>query len=130
MSYREFTLTFENYWGEDLILVEINFLEPPSPYGVSKTNYSDYGEALIRHVSNGQHITLDEKFPYYLDQSHYWRISFITKYGQTWASDFGFTCQIKPEDNDTVIIGINGDSKRMYVAFPESSTCSTSLHLI
>ena len=49
------------------------------------------------------------------------------KYGQTWVSEYDFSCQIKPEDNHTVIIRVNGDSKRMYVSFPNSNSCSTAL---
>ncbi|MEQ5754871.1 MULTISPECIES: hypothetical protein [unclassified Providencia] len=122
-----FNLTFENYWGEHLIQVGIDMDPDPNPYHPSKTYFQDNGNISIRHIDNKQHITLKEQFYYSLEDTHYWRIFFITKYGQTWISEYGFSCQIKPEDNHTVIIGVNGDSKRMYVSFPNSSSCSTAL---
>lgn len=123
--YETCYVTFENFWGEDLRFVSIFYSNKPF---VMIPQYDEKGDwTKIKHIQDKEIQTDILDFVYDPKEKNYWRIKFATMYGQLWWSDGDFSCSIKPEDNHRIILGVNGDSKRFYAAFPASSPCSTSL---
>lgn len=59
----------------------------------------------------------------------YWYMEIETMDGVKYKTKEDFYCSLKEIDNGKVIIGINGEAKTMYVHFPASSDCKTSLKL-
>nr|WP_282667096.1 hypothetical protein [Providencia rustigianii] len=122
MTIERCHITFENFWGEDLnkvrIIHDISDLHSPvqGMYLYNVKNLSTTPDAL--------------SFFYRVEDPHHWIVEFVTQSGKHWRSSVNFTCQIKPEDNHQVILGINGESKRLYAAFPASSSCSTELFVV
>ena len=125
MSLATCYITFENFWGEELRHVTISHSD--STYADMKHEYSESDTETIHHIENKQILTDIIKIPYIPNLKDYWNITITTMYGQTWFNEGKLSCSIKPEDNHRIIIGVNGQSKRMYAAFPASSSCSTAL---
>lgn len=118
-------ITFENFWGEELRFV--NIFHSHIPLDIIPLGNEEGPWTKIRHIQDKEIQTdvIDEL--YFPEKTSYWRIKFVTMYGQLWWCDGKFSCNIKPEDNHRITLGVNGESKRLYAAFPVSSPCSTSL---
>ncbi|CAG9423319.1 hypothetical protein [Providencia alcalifaciens] len=48
--------------------------------------------------------------------------------GKKYKNKESFYCSIADEDKGEVTIGVNGEARSMYVHFPKSSDCKTSLN--
>ncbi|HEQ1858946.1 TPA: hypothetical protein VEO38_003807 [Providencia alcalifaciens] len=118
-------LSFENFWGEELKYVTISCSE--SPFNIKPEEKNLIFLSTISHVKDKQTASDDLSFYYNPGQKTYWRVQFSTLYDQSWISSHDFSCTIKPEDNHNITLGVNGESKRLYAAFPASSSCSTSI---
>ncbi|MEY0233450.1 hypothetical protein [Providencia manganoxydans] len=121
-------LDFENYWGEKLFSVEIiHYLS--DIINVAEI-YSMYKK--IMYVDDKTKVTDAMRFKYslgdlgYLD---YWKIKIITDNNEVYSSNGSVRCSIRPEDNGKVIMGVNGESKRMYISMV-SGSCSISLNKV
>lgn len=66
-------------------------------------------------------------FILYRDKPTSWSVNFKTERNELWASKKVLTCDYFSEDDGNVTIGVNGDSKKMYVAFPSLKSCSVDL---
>ncbi|HEQ1858948.1 TPA: hypothetical protein VEO38_003805 [Providencia alcalifaciens] len=134
MSLATCYITFENFWGEELRYATITHTDSTYPdeydfkqqYDI-KQQYGGNDTETLYHIEDKKILTDAIKFKYVPNLKDYWNITITTMYGQIWFTESRLPCSIKPEDNHRVIIGVNGQSKRMYVAFPASSTCSTAL---
>ncbi|WP_369427451.1 hypothetical protein [Providencia sp. PROV236] len=120
---------FENYWGEELIEVEFThfvsgLIDQSEVYGTSK---------IIHNVPDKTKITDAFVFRYAVgpwDRYDYWTIKIHTKSGKMYQSKRRFYCSLGEQDDGRVILGVNGDAKTFYVAFPVSSGCNTELNEI
>lgn len=129
MDYPVGICDFENYWGENLDSVEIiHFI---SGIGTGSEHYKARGvlvnvadKTKINNVLSFSHT--NGSFGLY----DYWRIRFTTESGETYKSKDKFYCSFSESDNHRVILGVNGDARTLYVAFPSSSGCSTKLKLV
>lgn len=118
---------FENYWGEELVTVEFThfvsgLIDQAEVYGTKK---------IIVNVPDKTKITDAFIFRYSVgawDSYDYWIIKIQTKSGKTYQSKRRFYCSLDEQDNGRAILGVNGDAKTFYVAFPVSSGCSTKLN--
>ncbi|MEY1522120.1 hypothetical protein, partial [Providencia manganoxydans] len=109
-------VTLENFWNSDLKSFSITHTHDKILHlGTSHTEYDIKDKQIIHNA-----YTLIYT-PQYDD---YWNVTITTANGDIWHNTSRLKCNIKKEDNGNVIIGVNGDSQRMYVAFPFSSTCS------
>lgn len=122
MTIERCHITFENYWGEELknVLIlteELGFLTPTK-------------EMYLYNVKDKQVIPDAVSFYYRVGGKHSWIVYFVTQDDQKWRSKPSFSCQITPEDNHHITLGINGESKRLYAAFPSSKSCATDLYKI
>ncbi|HHR6130760.1 TPA: hypothetical protein ACS72K_004108 [Providencia alcalifaciens] len=119
MAIERCSITFENFWGEELekilILTEEKGMNPPTK------------EMYLYNIKDKQVIINATSFYYRTQGPNYWVVYFTTASGQKWRSNYDFRCNIKPEDNHQITLGINGDSQRLYAAFPSSSSCSTEI---
>lgn len=62
----------------------------------------------------------------YLD---YWMITITTEDNEIYSTNGSHRCSIEEKDNGKVILGVNGDSKKMYISMV-SGSCSSSLKRI
>nr|WP_282557177.1 MULTISPECIES: hypothetical protein [Providencia] len=121
--------TFENFWGEDLTRVEIHY------YISDIINSSEprfYKRSFMRNVPNKSILKDVFSFKYELgvfDSYDYWQVLIETQSGRVYETKSNFYCSIKKEDHGQVTLGVNGESKKLYVHFPSSSDCSTALKL-
>ncbi|EOV8087008.1 hypothetical protein AB7W75_08025 [Providencia huaxiensis] len=120
---------FENYWGERLVSVEIihflsGILNRKEQYSVSKTIVDIADKTKVYHALSFPHLNgIAENYDY-------WRVKMTTESGKTYKSQNRFYCSLSESDNNKVILGVNGEAKTLYVAFPSSSGCSTPLVLV
>lgn len=108
----EIKVTFENYFGEDLIeamLFRNTFFH--TIYNIK--DKEERADVVTFYAIEGERDS--------------WGIQFITASGQYWRSTSSINCDVKEADNNKIIIGINGESKRIYAAFSSSSPCSAAL---
>ncbi len=122
LTIRNGVLSFENYFGETLSYVEIYH---------TKRMYSAMPQVRLYNIPNETKVANIFNFKYQLGWGalvEFWKIAFLTASGQQYRSKEDFTCAIRAEDDGHVIIGVNGESKRMYVSFSSSSSCSTGLY--
>lgn len=121
-------VTFENFWGEELKTVTIYCSDNSINLKPKENNI--YFLRSISHIKDKEIVSDGLTFDYNPDKKTFWRVQFTTLYDQFWISIHDFTCAIKPEDNHRIILGVNGESKRLYAAFPASSSCSTELFVV
>lgn len=116
-------LTFENFWGQNLKKVILTH-----SLGPAVTLLDDKKE--LGAVEDKEILTDILGFKYLIGTTtDYWHIAFWTQTGSIYESSLGFSCNITASDHGKVTLGINGESQRMYVSFPSSSTCSTAIHV-
>ncbi|MDD9338846.1 MAG: hypothetical protein PV362_04145 [Providencia heimbachae] len=121
--------TFENFWGEDLILVEIHYHISDI---INNSEARFYKRKFIRNVPDKSILKDVFSFKYELGVSgsyDYWQVLIETQSGKVYKTKDNFYCSIKKEDHGQVTLGVNGESKKLYVHFPSSSDCSTALKL-
>ncbi|WP_323085551.1 hypothetical protein [Providencia alcalifaciens] len=113
--------TFENFWGEELKSV---FLRHTS----LRTS-----EITLTHIADKQIIPDALEFIYQRGigkPSDYWDVRIETASGRKYQSTHRFSCSIYDEDAGRVILGVNGESERLYVSYPASGDCSTGMNVI
>ncbi|MEQ4690460.1 MULTISPECIES: hypothetical protein [Providencia] len=120
------SLDFENYWGEKLIYVEIyhymsNIFNGNRLLTSFKKTTDVEDKTTVVGALQFSYVLGDLE---YLD---YWGIKFITASNEIYSSDDGGRCSIRAEDGGKVILGVNGESKRMYISML-SGVCSYSLN--
>lgn len=114
-------VTLENFWGEELKKIHIR-------HTAKETQVMTYV-----NVANGAIIENALAFSYQLgfdSPNDYWYMQIETLTGDVYQTKENFYCSISALDLGKVTIGINGDAKTMYVHFPVSSDCKTSLNLV
>ncbi|HHR6080017.1 TPA: hypothetical protein ACS7ZY_002402 [Providencia alcalifaciens] len=121
MSLEHCNLTFENFWGEELKRVLIT----TDPFFMPRPTFLIILDD-IKDKSVNQNAA---RFIYESNEVHYWLVSFLDSSGTIWTSQPAFKCQITKEDNHSVTLGLNGESKHLYAAFPSSSSCSTDVYI-
>lgn len=128
-SYATGFCDFENYWGEELSKVEIKHFISGILFHTEKKVVS----VVLHNVADRKKI--ENVLMFYhtngsLDHYDFWKIKITTKSGKVYTSKDRFYCSLSESDNNKAILGVNGDEETLYVAFPSSSSCSTSLKLI
>lgn len=117
---------FENYWGEKLVVVDIiHYMS--NIFDVDQNNND-----IVRlfDVNDKTKIFNTMIFIYGLgsvDLLDYWKVKIITESGKVYSSRSGLRCSIKNEDRGNVILGVNGNAKRMYISMTDSGSCSKPL---
>lgn len=118
-------LDFENYWGEQLSEVRISHYT--SSLFDGPENYKAF--ATLEDVKDKSKISDAMSFSYALNDSgslDFWSIRLTTESGKVYITAASLRCSIEASDNGKVILGVNGDSKKMYVAMV-SGDCSINL---
>lgn len=115
-------LTFENFWGEDLERVILT--HSLGRYADLLKDKKEFGPVADKEILKDIF-----GFNYIVGRTtDYWNIKFWTQRGSAYQSTLGFSCDITENDHGRVTLGINGESERMYIAFPSSSNCSTAIY--
>ncbi|HHR6129070.1 TPA: hypothetical protein ACS72K_000644 [Providencia alcalifaciens] len=109
-------ITFENFWYEDLKVVKFKH----HSLNQKPTNFEIYNVKQGEKRNKAGHAE-------YANFHDYWFLEFETMSGERYLTKDNFYCDITEEDEEPVILGVNGDAKTMYVAFTHSSGCSTRL---
>ncbi|MEY0975885.1 hypothetical protein AB7196_08020 [Providencia rettgeri] len=120
--------TFENFWGEDLSSVVIEHYV--NNLSNSRTKKYPSSQTLSK-IANKAVMKDIFAFKYELginDSYDYWVVEITTKSGKKYRTKSSFYCSITFEDKGKVVLGVNGDFKRLYVHFPSSSDCSTAFN--
>ncbi|MEX5890466.1 hypothetical protein AB6H11_07565 [Providencia vermicola] len=119
---------FENFWGEELSEVVIrHHVESHAIYNNSRL----LTEKVYHDIPDK---TILKNVFYFLceigiDNSYdYWYVKIKTKSGKVYKTKTNFYCSIRESDHGKVILGVNGESRRLYLDFPSSSNCSTALN--
>lgn len=121
-------LDFENYWGEKLIKVEITHY--------ISSFFNDLKSSLVHKIR--EDIDDKTKFDNFMSFSYslgdagnldYWIITFVTESMKIYSTKGGKRCSITSEDEGKVILGVNGESEKMYISMA-SGSCSTRLERI
>lgn len=120
-DYNSIIITLENYWGEKLkriLLIHTGF-------DTTSREFFDVENATV--IPNAMY----GKYKLgYGSPKDYWFMVIETLNGSIYRTRDDFYCSVRSEDKGRVTVGINGDAKTMYVHFPASGDCSTSLKLI
>lgn len=111
-------ITIENFWNEDLKLFRL--IRSSDDIGVPSTK--EFYNLKVRQV-----LPNVEHFVFMTHDQFQWGVRIITANDEIWYSNGLFHCQISQRDNWQVTIGVNGDSKTMYVAPKSSGSCSRQL---
>ncbi|CAG9423276.1 hypothetical protein [Providencia alcalifaciens] len=112
--------SIENYWGTKVSTI----------YITHKSSGSEKTEGSVNDIEHGEKVDYQFYFYYRLglfSPLDYWKVMVHTMDGKIYSTNGYFTCSIKDEDNGKAIIGINGEAKTAYVAFPKSGSCSEKL---
>lgn len=113
--------TFENFWGKDIKNVTLTH-SADVPWGSMK----DWQH--IEHVPNKGILENCFGFKYYIGVgSDIWHIKFWTYDREVYECKHDFSCNITSGDGGRVILGINGESRKLYAHFSSSSDCSTGI---
>lgn len=116
--------TFENFWGKNIKKISLG--HTAMLFGVGMIN-----EYILEDIPNKGIVKDCFGFKYYLGVgSDMWHIEFWTEDGEYYKSSYNFYCNLTASDNGKVIMGINGESKRLYLDFPSSANCSTQINRI
>ncbi|MEQ4675942.1 hypothetical protein ABN063_15365 [Providencia vermicola] len=111
------SVTIENFWNEDI--KELNLQIDTSDIFLTFKDFFN--------IKDKQIIKDAYRFVFFYEKNVSWKVTFITESGEIWSSNKFLSCNFSSSDNGEATVGINGDSKRMYVAFPSSSSCSIGL---
>lgn len=113
-------VSVENYWGTAVDTI----------YVTHKSDGSYSSEGHTKRIEHGERKDNVLHFYYRLglfSPLDYWKVTIHTTDNKIYSTDTYFSCSIAEEDNGRVIIGINGEAKTAYVAFPKSGSCSERL---
>ncbi|ENR5392772.1 hypothetical protein PWM41_002524 [Providencia rettgeri] len=110
-------VTVENYWNENI--KEFKLV-------INTSNFTNTYK-VFNNIKDKQVLKDAYSFVFFYEKQISWQVTFITESGETWGNDSFLPYNFATSDNGKAIIGINGDSKRLYVAFPSSSSCSMAL---
>ncbi len=117
---------FENYWGEELIKVQlVHYVS-----GLIDTNKYLMTSTRLDNVPNNTSLKKVFTVTYQknkLDRYDFWEVLIHTQTGKTYRTKDRFRCSIAFYDSENIILGVNGDAQTLYVAFSSSSGCSTKL---
>ncbi|WP_250848307.1 hypothetical protein, partial [Escherichia coli] len=83
-------------------------------------------DMTLYNIEHGKIIKKAGSFEY-SGYEDYWRLEIITERGERFITKNNFYCSITEDDDPTVIVGVNGDARTMYIAFSHSSGCKTKL---
>ncbi|MEQ4692951.1 MULTISPECIES: hypothetical protein [Providencia] len=111
------SLTIENFWNEDIKEMKYVCYQDTLPIS----------SEIFYNIKQKQIIPNAHLFSLYTETNSFWKIKFTTVSGAHWFTPNRLKCDDFKEDNSQVTIGINGDAKTMYVAFPSSKSCSIQL---
>lgn len=121
-------LDFENYWGKKLAKVKVvHYISNKYDTSYLSPVYQEF-----ENVNDKSAIRNAMNFSYELGNDgalDYWMIRFTTENNETYYSSSSLRCSVRAEDNGKVILGINGESERMYVSMA-SGNCSVGLNKI
>ncbi|WP_154604569.1 hypothetical protein [Providencia sp. wls1914] len=121
MAISKGLLSIENLWNEDLKKVEISF----------KNNANEYGNVFIFYnLINGKKLSDITEFTFSSTEQSYWMGIITTKSGEKWSSIDYLACKLNEKDNGKVTLSFKGNMRHMFVHYPISTSCSTSLHKI
>lgn len=124
--------SFENYWEEELESVTLS-------HKVKSRNiiFGDHSRLETSETFNNVPMQgkLIDVFPFKyeigVENSYdYWEVHIRTKSGREFKSKPNFSCAIRKEDKGRVIMGVNAQSLRCYLAFPASGGCSTPMFFV
>ncbi len=119
-------ISFENFWGERLSWVKItHYLD-----NLIHVNYWNKHFYIIEDIEDKEVRDNLFAFDYEVGSDsyfNYWQLEVITEKGSKYKTKERFYCSLSYDDDGKVILSVNGDSKRMYVYFSSSSSCSTAL---
>ncbi|HHR5900419.1 TPA: hypothetical protein ACS7XC_001318 [Providencia alcalifaciens] len=121
-------ISFENYWGESLKMIYIE-------HHLADIHNSLGSKRLLRNrfyhdIPDKTKIDNVMWFSYELDTMesyNHWYVYIITENGKRYRSKSNFYCSITRADEGKVILGVNGESERLYVHYPASSGCSVKM---
>lgn len=117
---------FENYWGEEL--VEVQLVHYVS--GFIDTNKYLMTSKRLENVANNTSLKKAFTVTYQknnIDRYDFWEVVIRTLTGKIYRTKDRFRCSIAFYDSENIILGVNGDAQTLYVAFSSSSGCSTKL---
>ena len=112
------SVTIENFWNEKIKELTLE----------CKTDADKYTEKEFYQIENKQILLDIYKFVFFYDKEVSWHVTFTTEKGKTWSTNIFLPAQFTEADNGKVTVGVNGDSKQMYVAFPKSGTYTAKLY--
>ncbi|MGL4675297.1 hypothetical protein J6836_00145 [Providencia sp. R33] len=109
----EIKVTFENHFGEDLIEVML---------------FRNLEFHIIHDIKDKEEkIDIATFYAIEGEKDENWYVQFLTASGEYWRSASFIDCSTTKEDDYKIILGVNGESKRVYAAFSSSSSCSAAL---
>lgn len=110
-------VTVENFWNENIKRLEL-IINTSDIYSTDKLFYNIKDKQILKDAYN---------FVFFYGKQISWKVAFETESGEVWGNSIFLPCNFTTSDNGKATIGVNGGSKRMYVAFPSSSSCSIAL---
>ncbi|EPL9570596.1 hypothetical protein MMK73_002680 [Providencia rettgeri] len=102
----EIKVTFENYFGEDLLEVML---------------FRKMASHTIYDIKDKEKKIDIATFYAIEGEDENWHVQLLTASGEYWRSASLIECRTKKEDGYKIILGVNGESKRVYAAFSSSS---------
>lgn len=120
-------LDFENYWGEKLASVTITHYVNDIINISGKEKYTSINH--IVNIYDKATVSNALRFDYALGNAFlldFWEVRIETESNEVYSTEIGLRCSIEDKDNGKVILGVNGESKKMYVSMA-SGNCSAYL---
>lgn len=112
------SVTIENFWNEGIKEFILGY-RTDDFFGVEKKFY---------HLDDKQILPDAYKFVLSYDNVISWHVMLTTEQGETWSTNTFLPGHFTVADNGKVTIGVNGNSKQVYVAFPKSGTYAAKLY--
>ncbi|RJL52903.1 hypothetical protein [Pectobacterium carotovorum] len=115
-------INFKNNWGENISWITIRHRRRNNP------NYQE--QENFRNIIAGEKRENIMTFKYETGKGSpfdYWWIKFITESGRLYTIKNDFYCSVTRNDDGNVYLSVDGNKKKMYVAFSRSSSCSVSI---
>ncbi|ATG16935.1 hypothetical protein GKR56_12660 [Providencia alcalifaciens] len=118
------TVTLENFWGEPLKLMKLTHLS----LRTSTVELKDVPQGAI--IKNAMEFIYQRGIGKPRD---YWILDIVTQDNTRYRSEPMYDCSIDETGTPTeghVIVGVNGESKRIYTVLDSGDRCSDSMNQV
>lgn len=118
------TVTLENFWGEPLKLMKLTHLS----LRTSTVELKDVPQGAI--IKDAMAFIYQRGLGKPLD---YWILDIVTQENTRYRSEPLYDCSLYATESPTeghVIVGVNGESKRIYTALDSGERCSDRMNQV